>query len=82
MHIPKIPNIWGFFEFIFSKSHVLTFLCKKSLNTLVKRKKMCYNFNMFNIENELKKLPQKALTKTFWYPMVKQIGKVLGMVSK
>jgi len=43
MHIPKIPNIWGFFEFIFSKSHVLTFLCKKSLNTLVKRKKMCYN---------------------------------------
>lgn len=27
----------------------------------------------------LKKLPQKALTKTFWYPMVKQIGKVIGV---
>ena len=27
----------------------------------------------------LKKLPQKALTKTFWYPMVKQIGKALGV---
>ena len=26
----------------------------------------------------LKKLPQKALTKTFWYPVVKQIGKALG----
>ena len=27
----------------------------------------------------LKKLPQKALTKTFWYPMVKQIGKALSI---
>lgn len=27
----------------------------------------------------LKKLPQKALTKTFWYPIVKQIGKALGI---
>ena len=27
----------------------------------------------------LKKLPQKALTKTFWYPIVKQIGKALGV---
>lgn len=27
----------------------------------------------------LKKLPQKALTKTFWYPMVKQIGKGIGV---
>lgn len=27
----------------------------------------------------LKKLPQKALTKTFWYPMIKQIGKALGV---
>ncbi len=27
----------------------------------------------------LKKLPQKALTKTFWYPMVKQIGKAVGI---
>ena len=26
-----------------------------------------------------KKLPQKALTKTFWYPMVKQIGKAVGV---
>ena len=26
----------------------------------------------------LKKLPQKALTKTFWYPIVKQIAKALG----
>lgn len=26
-----------------------------------------------------KKLPQKALTKTFWYPIVKQIGKALGV---
>lgn len=25
----------------------------------------------------LKKLPQKALTKTFWYPMIKQIGKAV-----
>ena len=27
----------------------------------------------------LKKLPQKALTKTFWYPLVKQIGKALSI---
>ncbi len=27
----------------------------------------------------LKKLPQKALTKTFWYPIVKQIGKGVGL---
>ena len=27
----------------------------------------------------LKKLPQKALTKTFWYPIVKQIGKTIGV---
>ena len=27
----------------------------------------------------LKKLPQKALTKTFWYPMVKQICKAIGI---
>lgn len=27
----------------------------------------------------LKKLPQKALTKTLWYPMVKQIGKLIGV---
>ena len=27
----------------------------------------------------LKKLPQKALTKTFWYPMLKQIGKAVGV---
>ena len=27
----------------------------------------------------LKKLPQKALTKTFWFPMVKQIGKAVGI---
>lgn len=27
----------------------------------------------------LKKLPQKALTKTFWYPIVKQFGKVIGV---
>lgn len=27
----------------------------------------------------LKKLPQKALTKTFWYPVVKQIGKAIGI---
>ena len=27
----------------------------------------------------LKKLPQKALTKTFWYPLIKQIGKVLSI---
>lgn len=27
----------------------------------------------------LKKLPQKALTKTFWYPMIQQIGKAIGV---
>ncbi|MBC5680770.1 SHOCT domain-containing protein [Lachnospira hominis (ex Liu et al. 2021)] len=27
----------------------------------------------------LKKSPQKALTKTFWYPIVKQIGKAIGV---
>lgn len=27
----------------------------------------------------LKKLPQKALTKTVWYPIVKQIGKLIGV---
>lgn len=27
----------------------------------------------------LKKLPQKALTKTFWYPIIKQIGKAIGV---
>lgn len=27
----------------------------------------------------LKNLPQKALTKTFWYPIVKQIGKAIGV---
>lgn len=27
----------------------------------------------------LKKLPQKALTKTFWFPMIKQIGKALSI---
>ena len=27
----------------------------------------------------LKQLPQKALTKTFWYPIVKQIGKAVGV---
>lgn len=27
----------------------------------------------------LKKLPQKALTKTFWYPVVKQICKIIGI---
>ncbi len=27
----------------------------------------------------LKKLPQKALTKTFWYPLIKQIGKAIGV---
>lgn len=27
----------------------------------------------------LKKLPQKALTKTFWYPILKQIGKGIGL---
>ena len=27
----------------------------------------------------LKKLPQQALTKTFWYPIIKQIGKAIGV---
>lgn len=27
----------------------------------------------------IKKIPQKALTKTFWYPIVKQLGKVLSI---
>ena len=27
----------------------------------------------------LKKLPQKALTKTFWYPIIKQISKAIGV---
>lgn len=27
----------------------------------------------------LKKLPQKALTKTFWYPIIKSIGKAIGV---
>ncbi len=27
----------------------------------------------------LKKVPQKALTKTFWYPIIKQIGKAIGV---
>lgn len=27
----------------------------------------------------LKKIPQKALTKTFWYPIIKQIGKAIGI---
>lgn len=27
----------------------------------------------------LKKLPQKALTKTFWYPIIKSIGKAIGI---
>lgn len=27
----------------------------------------------------LKKLPQKALTKTFWYPIIKQMGKAIGI---
>lgn len=27
----------------------------------------------------LKKLPQKALMKTFWYPIIKQIGKAIGV---
>lgn len=27
----------------------------------------------------LKKLPQKALTKTFWYPLMKQLGKAIGV---
>ena len=27
----------------------------------------------------LKKLPQKALTKTLWYPVVKQVGKLIGI---
>ena len=27
----------------------------------------------------LKRLPQKALTKTFWFPVIKQIGKAIGV---
>ncbi len=27
----------------------------------------------------LKKIPQKALTKTLWYPIVKQVGKLIGV---
>lgn len=27
----------------------------------------------------LKRIPQKALTKTFWYPLLKQIGKAIGI---
>lgn len=27
----------------------------------------------------LKKMPQRLLTKTFWYPIVKQIGKAIGV---
>lgn len=27
----------------------------------------------------LKKIPQKALTKTFWYPIIKKIGKAVGV---
>lgn len=27
----------------------------------------------------MRKIPQKALTKTFWYPIVKQIGKAIGI---
>lgn len=27
----------------------------------------------------LKKLPQKALTKTVWYPIIKQVGKLIGV---
>ena len=27
----------------------------------------------------LKKLPQQTLTKTFWYPIIKQIGKAIGV---
>lgn len=30
-------------------------------------------------QTTLKKLPQKALTKGFWYPIVKQIGKAIGL---
>ena len=30
-------------------------------------------------QTTLKKLPQKALTKGFWYPIVKQIGKAIGV---
>ena len=30
-------------------------------------------------ETALKKLPQKALTKAFWYPIVKKIAKVVGV---
>lgn len=31
------------------------------------------------VKTTVKKLPQKALTKTFWYPIVKQIGKMLSV---
>lgn len=27
----------------------------------------------------LNKIPQKALTKTFWYPVIKQVGKAIGI---
>ena len=30
-------------------------------------------------EKALKKIPQKALTKTFWYPILKKIGKSVGI---
>ncbi|MDO4483644.1 MAG: hypothetical protein Q4C54_04210 [Clostridia bacterium] len=30
-------------------------------------------------QTTLKKLPQKALTKTVWFPIVKQIGKAIGV---
>lgn len=30
-------------------------------------------------QTTLKKLPQKALTKGFWYPILKQIGKAIGV---
>lgn len=30
-------------------------------------------------QTTLNKLPQKALTKKFWYPIVKQIGKAIGL---
>ena len=29
-------------------------------------------------QTTLKRLPQKALTKTFWYPIIKKIGKAVG----
>ncbi len=31
------------------------------------------------VANVAKKIPQTALTKTFWYPIIKQIGKWLGI---